>query len=161
MNGHSVAPFLIGYCSICTQRHGPLLHNDMHVLKVLCKGGTPQDDMAMGKDVHTKEIVSSGREEYISHKALSYYFELMRMKSSQGHDKSWCNSDFHKQEHCHTSCHRKILLSLSKPSFSQRPSAAPDKASKQAPDTVGMVYQLLVRSEDFVSFSLVSMQTRR
>lgn len=51
MNEQLFAPFLTSCCNICTQKHGPLFHNDMIVLQEPCKGGSLQDDIVGGMDV--------------------------------------------------------------------------------------------------------------
>lgn len=119
-------------------------------------GGILQDGMAVGKDVNMQVSFPFGREEYNLHRALLLYADLMRMMSSEGHDKFSCNNDCRKQEDFHKSCHKKIVLYLNKSSFVLLQSVGQDKTSKQALDMVDKEFQQLVHSGNCVSFSSVS-----
>lgn len=52
MNEQLFAPFLTNCCNICTQKHGPLSHNDMIVLREPYKESILQDDIVGGIDVN-------------------------------------------------------------------------------------------------------------
>lgn len=156
MNEHSIVSFRIKCCNIYTQRHGPLHHNGMHVLRALCMGGSLLDGMEVGKDVNTQVSFPFHKEEYNLHRALLSYSDLMQKISSEGHDKSLYNNDCHKEGDSHTNCHRQIARDLNKPSFFLLQSVGQHKISKQAPDMEDMKFQVLLHSGNCVSFSLVS-----